>query len=77
MSTSDVNARSMSMKARIYAANTGFQIASEQSIAFDDQPPQIRDILANNSQADWETSVKDSVRKIQSTHTLATSGDHV
>jgi Gylcosyl hydrolase family 115 C-terminal domain len=47
------------------------------AIAFDDQPPQTVDILANNSQADWETSVKDSVRKIQSTHTLATSGDHV
>jgi hypothetical protein len=47
------------------------------AIAFDDQPPQILDVLAHNSQTDWETSVKDSVRKIQSTHTLATSGHHV
>ena len=47
------------------------------AIAFDDQPPQIVDILAHNSPADWETSVKDSVRKIQSTHTLAASGYHI
>ena len=46
------------------------------AIAFDDQPPQIVDALAHNSQTDWETSVKDSVRKIQSTHTLATFGNH-
>jgi hypothetical protein len=47
------------------------------AIAFDDQPPQILDVLSHNSQTDWETSVKDSVRKIRSTHTLATSGYHV
>ncbi len=47
------------------------------AIAFDDQPPQMVDILAHNTQTDWETSVKDSVRKIQSTHTLATSGYHI
>ncbi len=47
------------------------------AIAFDNQPPQIVDVLARNSQADWETSVKDSVRKIQSTHTLVASGYHV
>ncbi len=47
------------------------------AIAFDNQPPQIVDILARNSETDWETSVKDSVRKIQSTHTLAASGYHV
>jgi len=47
------------------------------AIAFDNQPPQIVDILAHNSQTDWETSVKDSVRKIQSTHTLTTSGYHI
>jgi hypothetical protein len=47
------------------------------AIAFDNQPAQIVDILAHNSQTDWETSVKDSVRKTQSTHTLATSGYHI
>ena len=47
------------------------------AIAFDNQPPQIIDVLARNSQTDWETSVKDSVRKIQSTHTLAASGYHI
>jgi hypothetical protein len=46
------------------------------AIAFDDQPPQIVDALAHNSQTDWETSVKDSVRKSQSKHTLSVSGYH-
>jgi Glycosyl hydrolase family 115/Gylcosyl hydrolase family 115 C-terminal domain len=46
------------------------------AIAFDDQPPQIVDALAQNSQTDWETSVKDSVRKSQSKHTLTASGYH-
>ena len=40
------------------------------AIAFDDQPPQVVDILAQNSQKDWEESVKDSVRKSVSAHTL-------
>jgi Gylcosyl hydrolase family 115 C-terminal domain len=48
-----------------------------EPIAFDDQPPQTVDILASNSQTDWETAVKDSVRKTQSTHALGTSGYHV
>lgn len=47
------------------------------AIAFDNQPPQVIDVLAHNSQSDWETSVKDSVHKIQSTHTLVASGYHV
>ncbi len=46
------------------------------AIAFDDQPPQIIDALAQNSPRDWATTVKDSVRKTESTHTLATSGYH-
>jgi hypothetical protein len=47
------------------------------AISFDDQPPQIVDALAKNSLHDWEESVKDSVRDIQSKHTLAGSGYHV
>jgi hypothetical protein len=46
------------------------------AIAFDDQPPQIIDALAHNSIADWATAVKDSVRQVQSEHTLANSGYH-
>ena len=47
------------------------------AIAFDDQPPQIVDALAQNSQHDWEESVKDNVRTVVSTHSLAGSGYHV
>ena len=46
------------------------------AISFDDQPPQIADALANNSTANWEKSVADSVRQVKSTHTLAKAGDH-
>jgi sugar lactone lactonase YvrE len=46
------------------------------AISFDDEPPQIIDALAHNEQSDWETSVKDSVRKVRSTHTLAHPGSH-
>lgn len=46
------------------------------AIALDDEPPQIVDALANNSAADWATAVKDSVRKVQSKHTVMQSGYH-
>jgi len=46
------------------------------AISFDDQPPQTVDALAQNSQRDWETTVKDSVRKVKSSHTLSGSGYH-
>ena len=46
------------------------------AISFDDQPPQIIDALAHNTQRDWERSVKDSVRKVKSTHTLEGIGYH-
>jgi len=46
------------------------------AVSFDDQPPQVIDALAQNSQADWETSVKDNVRKLRTVHTLAGSGAH-
>jgi len=47
------------------------------AISFDDQPPQVIDALAHNSQRDWEESVKDSVRVIASRHSLAGTGYHV
>ncbi len=46
------------------------------AISFDDQPPQIVDALAQNAVDDWSTSVKDSVRKVISEHTLASAGYH-
>jgi hypothetical protein len=46
------------------------------AISFDGEPPQLIDALAHNSQSDWETSVKDSVRKVRSKHVLAAPGVH-
>jgi hypothetical protein len=46
------------------------------AISFDDQPPQVIDALAQNSQRDWETTVKDSVRTVKSSHTLSGTGYH-
>jgi hypothetical protein len=47
------------------------------AVAFDDQPPQILDALAQNTQHDWEESVKDNVRTVVSTHSPGGSGYHV
>jgi glycosyl hydrolase family 115 (putative glucuronidase)/glycosyl hydrolase family 115 len=46
------------------------------AVSFDDQPPQIVDDLAHNTLADWDMSVKDSVRKIESSFTLKEPGYH-
>ena len=46
------------------------------AVSFDDQPPQIVDVLAHNSLKDWETSVKDGVRYSHSHHTLEKPGYH-
>jgi hypothetical protein len=46
------------------------------AIAFDDQPPQIVDILADRSTGAWATSVSDSVRKATSSHKIANPGYH-
>jgi hypothetical protein len=47
------------------------------AISFDDQVPQLVDALARNSQKDWETAVKDGVRRIRSTHSLGSPGYHI
>lgn len=47
------------------------------AISFDDQAPQVVDALARNSQKDWETAVKDGVRRIRSTHALDSPGYHI
>jgi len=46
------------------------------AISFDGQAPQVVDALARNSVEDWATSVKDSVRKVTSEHTVAGAGYH-
>jgi hypothetical protein len=46
------------------------------AVSFDDQPPQIIDALAENSLQDWETSVKDNVRKSKSKHSVVGTGYH-
>jgi hypothetical protein len=46
------------------------------AISFDDQAPQVVDVLAHNSVEDWATSVKDSVRTVTSEHTVAGTGYH-
>lgn len=51
------------------------------AISFDEQPPQIINILpadfdARNANANWEQSVRDAVRKVKSKHTISNSGYH-
>lgn len=51
------------------------------AVSFDDQSPQIVNILpanfdARNGNRDWENSVRDSVRKIKSIHTVSDVGYH-
>jgi len=47
------------------------------AVAFDDQAPQVIDALGQNSLHDWEESVKDSVRTIESSHSVSGPGYHV
>jgi hypothetical protein len=46
------------------------------AISFDDEQPQIVDALEHDTQSDWETSVKDSVRKVRSPHAAMPPGFH-
>jgi len=46
------------------------------AMAFDDQAPQVVDTLAQNSNRDWETTVKDSVRHVKSNFTIVAPGYH-
>jgi hypothetical protein len=46
------------------------------AVSFDDQAPQIVDALGHNTLADWSTSVKDSVRRIESSFTIKEPGYH-
>ncbi len=51
------------------------------AVSFDDQPPQIMDIVdktfdARNGNREWEESVKDGCRIVKSAHTLSNAGYH-
>jgi hypothetical protein len=46
------------------------------AISFDDQPPQIIDVFAQNTQRDWAQAVEDSARKVKSTHAIEGAGYH-
>ena len=46
------------------------------AISLDDEPPQIVDVLAEDSKEKWETSVKDGVRIGISKHTVKDVGYH-
>ena len=51
------------------------------ALSFDDQPPQIvtavpADYTAMDGNHDWETAVKDSVRKVKTSFTLSQTGYH-
>ncbi|MBZ5495600.1 MAG: glycosyl hydrolase 115 family protein [Acidobacteriia bacterium] len=51
------------------------------AVSFDDQPPQIIEIVresfdARNGNREWEESVKDAARTVRSTHNLAAAGRH-
>jgi hypothetical protein len=46
-------------------------------ISFDDETPQIINVHADYSQAEWERSVKDSVRILTSKHVIGQPGYHV
>jgi hypothetical protein len=56
-----------------FAPGRGLRLA----VSFDGEAPQVIDALARNSQRDWETTVKDSVRKVTSTHILSAPGAHM
>ena len=45
-------------------------------ISFDDETPQVINVHAGYSQAEWERSVKDSIRILTSKHTIAQAGYH-
>ncbi len=46
------------------------------AISFDDQPPQIVDALAHNTDADWAKAVSDGVRKVTASLTVQQPGYH-
>ncbi len=56
-----------------FLPGSGFRYA----ISFDDETPQVINVHEAYSQAEWERSVKDSVRVLTSKHVLARPGSHL
>jgi hypothetical protein len=46
-------------------------------VSFDAETPQIVDVLAHDNAEKWSTTVKDSVRKAETTHEITSSGYHI
>jgi hypothetical protein len=46
------------------------------AVSFDDQTPKVINALEHNTQRDWETTVKDAVRHVVSSHEVAAPGYH-
>jgi hypothetical protein len=46
------------------------------AVSFDEETPQVIDILAHDNAQEWATSVKDGVRVAKSTHRIANAGYH-
>jgi hypothetical protein len=46
------------------------------AVSFDEETPQVIDILAHDNPQEWASSVKDSVRVAKSTHTITHPGYH-
>jgi hypothetical protein len=46
------------------------------ALSFDDQPPQVVDALASNTDADWAKAVSDGVRKVTATLNIQQPGYH-
>lgn len=47
------------------------------AISFDDETPQVINVHASYTQAEWERSVKDGARVLTSKHVLTRAGSHV
>ncbi|MDB4917850.1 MAG: hypothetical protein JWM95_5494 [Gemmatimonadetes bacterium] len=56
---------------------TGNPKGVRYAISFDDEAPQVMNILADSSDKAWEQNVSDNVSQAISKHTLAKSGEHV
>jgi hypothetical protein len=56
-----------------FQPGTGFRYA----ISFDDEPPQIVNVHADESLGAWEKSVADGVKTLKTTHAIARPGRHV
>ena len=57
----------------VYGSPSGLRYA----ISFDDEPPQVVNVLADSSNRAWERAVADNIRLSSTRHLLARPGEHV